>query len=61
MDREQVISYLKALLYSDFVTEDMVNDAILEYDLVLNHAKQNPSLPYVCLKDQSTMMKANVI
>ena len=61
MDREQVISYLKALLHFDFVTEDMVNDAILECDLVLNHAKQNPNLPDICVKDHSTMQKANSI
>ena len=61
MDTEHVISHLKALLHFDFVTEDMVDDAILECDLVLNHAKQHPNLPDVCVKDHSTMQKTNVI
>ena len=61
MDTEHVISHLKALLHFDFVTEDMVDDAILECDLVLNHANQHPNLPDICGKDHSTMQKTNVI
>ena len=61
MDREQFISHLKALSNFDFVTEDMVNDVILEYDLALNHANQRPNLPYACVTDHSTIQKANII
>ena len=39
MDRDQMTSYLKYLLYFHFVIKEMVNDAILECDLVFNYTK----------------------
>ena len=47
-------SHLKALLHFNFVTEDMVNDVILECDIT-NHEKQHPNLLDVCVKDYSTI------
>ena len=54
-------SDLKSLLYFDFVTEDIDNDAILECDLALNHTKKHPNLLDACVKDHYTIQKENII
>ena len=39
----------------------MVNDAILEADIVLNHARKYAILPDISIKDHSIMQKDNII
>ena len=56
-----MISHLKGLLHFDFVTEEIVNDSILECELLLNHTKQCLNLLDMRSKDHSTMKNANVI
>ena len=56
---DEVKSYLNELINFDFVTKDMIDDAILEADVVLNHARMHATLPDIDLKDHSTMQKGN--
>ena len=60
-DLDQVKSYLNELRHFDFVTDEMINDAILEADIVLNHARNHPILPDIVICDHSTMQKANTV
>ena len=60
-DIDEVKSYLSALINFDFVTKDMINDAIMESDTVLNHARRHATLPDIDLKDHSTMQKGNTL
>ena len=47
--------YLNSLITFDFVTNDMINDAIMEAYVVVNHVMIHATLPYIDLKDRSTM------
>lgn len=60
MDLGTVKSYLNQLESFDFVTRDIIDDAVLELDWVFNHARSNSILPGVYIKYHSIMQKSNV-
>ena len=61
MDIEQVQSHSNKMKYFNCINDDIINDAIRESSLVLNHARIHSKLPEINLKDHSVMQKGNAL
>ena len=61
MSLEEVKAHLKLLINFNFVTEEMVNDAINDTDYVHAYVLRNNNLSETNLHDHRIMMKMNEV
>ena len=61
MDMGKIIGSLHALKYFDFVTEEMIDGAVGDAEIVSRYVKRNFDLPHKHIHDHRVMMKLNEV
>lgn len=61
MPLEEVKAHLKLLINFNFVTKEMIDDAINDADYVHAYVSRNNTLPHINIYDHRIMMKMNEV